>query len=119
MVGFNELLPFYLDRTFVSFEGEVYVEKEGICIGSRVAPVLGQIFLAQFDNIIFERLGGEEIFKIFRCLCDYLVIDLPTNKFSNAVTVDLLGTLAACAHRLNFTRERTSEGRIQFFGFKT
>lgn len=39
-------LPFYLNSTFISFKGNTFLRKSGICIGSSVAPILSDIYLA-------------------------------------------------------------------------
>lgn len=44
--SFLELLGCYLTATVVSHEGQAYVQRSGVCIGSRVAPHLCDVYLA-------------------------------------------------------------------------
>lgn len=37
--AFLEVLSLYLGSTYVLFKNKVYIQKEGVCIGSKVAPV--------------------------------------------------------------------------------
>lgn len=37
--GLLELLEFYLESTFAEWDGNYYVQKQGVCIGSCLAPV--------------------------------------------------------------------------------
>lgn len=37
--AFLEVLSLYLGSTYVLFKNKVYMQKEGVCIGSKVAPV--------------------------------------------------------------------------------
>ena len=71
--SFLELLSFYLTHTYVLFEGDLYVQKKGIRIGSRVAPVLCDIFLSSCDNAILEKLRGDDKNMIFRYVDDFLI----------------------------------------------
>lgn len=54
--GFLELLALYLKFTLVVWGSKVYVQKAGICIGSRVAPVLSNIFISRVDRSIENEL---------------------------------------------------------------
>lgn len=71
--AFLELLSFYLSATFVKFDDELYVQREGVCIGSSVAPVLCHIFLAKFDRLLKQSLNDDRVVKIFRYVDDFLV----------------------------------------------
>ncbi|XP_049524969.1 uncharacterized protein LOC119456673, partial [Dermacentor silvarum] len=54
---FLELLSFYLRSTFVEFDNNIYLQKQGVCIGSCIAPVLSDLFLARCDKAISAQLG--------------------------------------------------------------
>lgn len=58
--GFLGLLTYCLGSTLLSFEGEMFVQRCGICIGSRVALVLCDVFLASCDKAIAEKLEHRE-----------------------------------------------------------
>lgn len=42
--GFMKLLMFYLESTFVQYDSVFYLQRDGICIGAWVGPVLCDIF---------------------------------------------------------------------------
>lgn len=42
--SFLELLSFYLANTYVSFNDRVFIQREGVCIGSSIAPILSTLF---------------------------------------------------------------------------
>ncbi|KAH9368526.1 hypothetical protein HPB48_022024 [Haemaphysalis longicornis] len=42
--GFMELLTMYLRSTIIMFEGQVLLQRAGVCIGSSVAPVAVAVF---------------------------------------------------------------------------
>lgn len=51
----------------------------GVCIDSRVAPILSEIFLAKVDRILKEKLEG--FVKVaFRYVDDYLIFLQPSIK---------------------------------------
>lgn len=47
---FLELLMFYLQSTLIFWEGKTMVQKARVCVGSKVAPVLSDIFLGKVDS---------------------------------------------------------------------
>lgn len=67
---FLELLKFYLESTFILYEGRYYVRRDGIFIGSCVAHVLYDIFWA---NVI-ERYPTTWIQHAFAKCCVMLTI---------------------------------------------
>lgn len=70
--SFLELLWFYLCSTVVSFKKNLFVQKPGVCIGSRVAPVLSNIFLGRIDRALEQDFEGIAQ-HVFRYVDDYLV----------------------------------------------
>ncbi|CAN7943095.1 unnamed protein product [Ixodes hexagonus] len=85
-----ELLDMYLRSTFATWEGNIYLQQQWICIGSCIAPALSpaggtcacsDLFLASLDRTIFERLGGTKVAKVFRYVDDFLVL-LDTDALS-------------------------------------
>ncbi|CAN7979379.1 unnamed protein product, partial [Ixodes persulcatus] len=112
--GFLELLTHYLRYTLVSFEGELFVQKRGICIGSKVAPVLCEIFLASCDRAIEKVLEQNHRLTIFRYV-DFLVLNSDPVDLNEDKTVSgVLEVFKSCAAGLSFTHETASSGRLQF-----
>ncbi|KAH7983342.1 hypothetical protein HPB52_011275 [Rhipicephalus sanguineus] len=62
--SFNDLLFKYLESTVINHNDNFYVQKAGICIGSRVAPVLSDLLVAQFDRDL-EASGLPNVVKNF------------------------------------------------------
>lgn len=56
--SFLELEWFYLSHTYVSFQGDMYVQKKGICIWSCVAPVPPDIFFKFYVTTPLPRNWG-------------------------------------------------------------
>lgn len=72
--GFIELLSFYLKSTYVRWSDNTYLQKKGVCIGSCVAPVLSDLFLAAMNRRLEPLQHSLDIVKIFRYVDDYLVV---------------------------------------------
>ena len=72
--NFLGLLEFYLGATVVSFEDQFLLQKRGICIGSCVAPVLSEIFLAEVDEGLDRAMQGVNVLRTFRYVDDFLII---------------------------------------------
>ncbi|CAN7975565.1 unnamed protein product [Ixodes persulcatus] len=116
--SFLELLSFYLAHTYVSFEGDLYVQKKGICIGSRVAPVLCDILLSSCDNAILEKLRCDGKNRIFRYVDDFLIFsEAPEASLADAVSA-IMRIFGACADGLTFTFETPTAGKLQFLDIK-
>lgn len=47
--AFLELLSFYLKSTVIGHDNQFFVQRAGVCIGSRVAPALSSMFLGCVD----------------------------------------------------------------------
>lgn len=71
--SFLELLSFYLESTYAELNGECFIQKDGISIGSCIAPVLSDMFLASRDRILKGRFEGSAVRGIFRFVDDYFV----------------------------------------------
>lgn len=66
-------LRLYVNKTFITFGRNTFLQKSGICIGSSAAPVSSDSYLAVCDCSIAERLNGE-VLKIFRYVDEQLVM---------------------------------------------
>lgn len=71
--SFLQLLSVYLSSTFVEFADKLFVQKNRICIGSSVAPVLCHIFLSKFDNALSSTFVDGRVVKVFRYV-DFLIL---------------------------------------------
>ncbi|XP_075556505.1 uncharacterized protein LOC142588547 [Dermacentor variabilis] len=78
--NFMVLLEFYLKSTFISFNDKLYVQRQGICIGSCVAPVLCDIFLASIDRDLHSSFDDRFYLKAFRYVDDFLIL-LKSNHY--------------------------------------
>ncbi|CAN8013567.1 unnamed protein product [Ixodes persulcatus] len=56
--GFLELLTVYLRSTFACWEDNTFLQKAGVCIGSCIAPVLSNLYLAHRDRILSRSLDA-------------------------------------------------------------
>lgn len=109
--SFLELLSCYLRSTVIGFEGKLYLQREGICIGSRIAPVLSNIFLGCIDEDIEQELGWCGV-KIFRYVDDYLVI-VDESKSSRTLG-DVLDVFKSVGKGLKFTYEVPQQNELRF-----
>lgn len=50
--SFLDALVFYLRNAFVGFNGQMLIQKSAVSIGSKVAPILSSLFLAELDQKI-------------------------------------------------------------------
>lgn len=110
--SFLELLTFYLSSTVVGWNDQVYVQRSGICIGSRVAPVLCDIFFSCIgDNVLANDLDGMVV-KIFRYVDDYLVVTKKDNFMHQMINV--VKCFKEKGLGLTFTGKSPVESKIQF-----
>lgn len=115
--NFMSLLEFYLKHTFIGFDKGLYLQRKGICIGSCVAPVLCNIFLAYIDRDLLEVFRSDGVLKIFRYVDDFLVVlDKQTSTNSNVHNV--VKKFNKYGRGLCFTYELPQEGTLQFLDLK-
>lgn len=70
--SFLELLDTYFKSSFAVHEEWMYTHKQGTSIGSAVAPLLSNLYVAKLDRDIQKRMK-DEVLAIFRYVDDYLV----------------------------------------------
>ena len=113
--AFLELLSFYLKSTFVTWEGKQFIQKSGVCIGSRVAPVLSDIFLSTVDRLV-DCEARDLVVKIFRYVDDYLILfrkGCPPFHYIN-----LMKLFKEKVFGLNFTCKLPSNNCLQFLDLR-
>lgn len=117
--SFLELLKFYLSATAVSFNDTSYIQKKGICIGSCVAPVLCDIFLAKCDRDIANTIAGAHVTRIFRYVDDYLVL-LRERPVDNEIQTlcHIRSSFLEQAEGLKFTYESPENDTLQFLDIR-
>ncbi|KAH7931542.1 hypothetical protein HPB51_029816 [Rhipicephalus microplus] len=109
--SFLELLFFYIKHTYVGWKGKNFVQRSGICIGSKVAPVLSNIFLARVDNDLVTGLDGL-VQKVYRYVDDYLLL-INSDNFDSRVD-EVLRVFGNKGRGLTFTREVPKNGKLRF-----
>lgn len=113
--SFLELPKFYLTSTVVMFNNLSYIQKQGICIGSCVAPVLWDIFLSQCDRDISQNLPNNLVARVFRYVDDYLVLLHERPAQLQSVTVNTIqSNFCKQAKGFKFTYELPTDSRLQF-----
>lgn len=115
---FSSCFLFYLQSSCVSFEENLYIQRHGVWIGSCLAPILGDLLLARYDQQVNEGLGDTYVLKVFLFVDDFLILfkcDVsgdfdPVNKSAEKFSTVL--------HPLQLTRELPCNGKISFLDTK-
>lgn len=90
------------------------MQKSGICIGSSVAPVLSDIYLAKCDRDIAGRLD-ERVLKVLRYVDDYLIVLRPSLDHDCVQVVrQIVDIFKDCSQGLEFKLEVPTGGSLQF-----
>ena len=86
-----------------------------MCIGACVAPILCQIFLAKFDNLLQGSLHDSRVCHISRYVDDFLIIlKLSSNDTLALAAEQVLSNFRACSNALSFTHEVPVDNAIRF-----
>lgn len=113
--AFLELLTMYLSSTVVEFKGSMFLQRRGICIGSCVAPVLCNIFLARFDNSLRGLIDHERVCRIFRYVDDFLIVlKVSSSDSLPGVVHQVVEAFEASSDALSFTHELPCNRSIRF-----
>jgi hypothetical protein len=109
---FVDLFKLYTESTYIERNGKYYIQKEGISIGSKIAPFAADMFLEIIDRDInreLMELFDEETFCVMRFVDDYLVV------FDEKIHIDQIREIFdKCKRNLEFTMEEESEDGLQF-----
>lgn len=114
MQGFLDLLPMYLQSTYVSWNGRTFIQKEGVCIGSCVAPLLSDIFLGRVDRVLAVKLMSTNVIKVYRFVNLFLVV---LRKGASSFENEVRSTLAVfedCLNPLQVTHEIPQGNVLKF-----
>ncbi|XP_075543809.1 uncharacterized protein LOC142578296 [Dermacentor variabilis] len=116
--GFLELLTFYLKSTYISWNEQNFIQKKGVCIGSCLAPVLSDIYLAHHDRIIHGHLAASPVVKVCRFVDDYLIfIDCTQPAFEPAVS-EVLDFFKKELEPLELTHEVPIDDSLRFLDLR-
>lgn len=112
---FLELLSAYLKATVVAHQGRHFVQKSGVCIGSRVAPQLCDLFLAACGRTIQKNLNDDRITAIFRYVDDFLILTTTeVEAQNNGCKEAVLQCFQKSCPELAFTHELPVDRSIKF-----
>lgn len=113
--GFLTILDTYLQSTVVEQNNRLYIQKEGVCIGSSVAPILSEIYLNRLDSVVFDRINeiGPEHAIVRRYVDDIIVC-----TFKDGLSATIEGLIRATAPELGFTIEKPNKGVLQFLDLR-
>lgn len=106
----------YLHSTFISFDERLFLQREGVCIGSCVAPILCNIFLSQLDRALHNVFNeGGRVLRVFRYVDDFLIMLRPQAGGSYTDQVDtILEVFNLHGKGLSFTHELPTQSTMQF-----
>lgn len=116
--GFLDLISTYLHSTFATWNGSTYLQKTGICIGSCIAPVLSDLFLAFHNRILQQNLDSSKIVRVFRYVDDYLVFLDSNSRTFPTLVADVLSTFQKYLDPLKLTHELPVEHSIRFLDLR-
>lgn len=118
MQGFLDLLLMYLQSTYVSWNDKIFIQKEGVCIGSCVAPALSDLFLGHLDRLLADRLQSTNVIKVYRFVDDFLVL---LQRGASCFEDDVALTLAVfkdCLSPLQITHETPEKNALKFLDIR-
>ncbi|XP_049273296.1 uncharacterized protein LOC125759085 [Rhipicephalus sanguineus] len=111
---FLELISMYLKSTFAEWNCDIYLQKNGICIGSCIAPILSDLYLAVRDKKLKERLDYQKVVRVFRYVDDFLVLLCYDEEgFDNAMC-STIEVFTECLRPLVITHEVPKNNFIRF-----
>ncbi|XP_049513379.1 uncharacterized protein LOC125940825 [Dermacentor silvarum] len=117
--NFLEMLNFYLCSTFIQWNSIPLLQKKGVCIGSCLAPVLSDLFLAKIDHGLSHRLDFfSKCVQIFRYVDDFIVfLDCSFEQLQKE-SDDIVSAIRNCLSPLVVTVEMPANGTIRFLDVK-
>uniref|UniRef100_L7LW05 Tick transposon n=1 Tax=Rhipicephalus pulchellus TaxID=72859 RepID=L7LW05_RHIPC len=117
-VGFLELLTLYLTSTFIEWSGKVFLQKEGVCICSYIAPILSYLFLASIDRHISRKINDAGVLKMFHFVDDYLILYEPSDASLDAIVSCILCIFSKGLEPLVITHVLPQNNEIKFLDLR-
>ncbi|XP_077551250.1 uncharacterized protein LOC144164882 [Haemaphysalis longicornis] len=110
---FLGLIKMYLHSLIIEFQGELFSQRDGICIGSRIAPVLCNLFLSEGDRALQEAFHDMGVIKGFRYVDDFLVFT-EIGRCTRDNALNILEKFKEAHEGLDFTFEQPRETCLQY-----
>lgn len=101
-VGLSSTNVLYLHSLYICHQGSVFSQQDGVPIGSCIAPVLCNLYLARSDRELQDSLKVFQGYKCFRYVDDFLVC-IPSSSNVHDVCIGILGIFKAAHCGLQFT----------------
>lgn len=116
VTSFMRILELYLRSTVVLVDGKLVNQRNGVCIGSAIAPLLAEIYLHYLDDAVSSFLNmyvltGTALVKRF-------VDDLCILSTDESVLETIIVNVKKAAPELCFTVEYPVNGMLQFLDLK-
>lgn len=108
---FMRLLDLYLQSTVTCIDDVLFTQRDGVFIGSSIAPILSEIYLNVLDSAVsgFLNQCGEGLVLVSRFVDDIIIVSRDMGMFEAAQRV-----VKGSSPELVFTSEQPSKGRLQF-----
>ena len=103
----KQLLVLCIKNVHFTFNGETYIQKDGVAMGSPLGPVLANVFMSHLEETIVPKLKDVKFWK--RYVDDTIAI------VKNESTNNILHTLNNFHNNIKFTfEEENNRGEIPF-----
>jgi hypothetical protein len=112
VLTYIELIELYLLTTVVKNNKKYYRQKKGVCIGSRLASYLSDIYLAKVSRMVMQKYRGSfdrDILELLRFVDDLLIVGREGMEINW-----LVEAFQELSVTLKFTTEETKNGMIKF-----
>ena len=100
-------------KTAFSFNEQIYVKKDGVCMGSSIAPVLANIILTEFERVTVSELINNSVIKFYKCYVDDTFVLIKPSDISA-----ILAKLNSFERNVKFTVDTFPDGLIHFLDIK-
>ena len=96
-------------KTTFSFNDNLYEQKDGVCMGSSLGPVLANIIMTELEKLILPKLIGDDVIKFYiRYVDDTLVM------IKNEHIEEVLSKFNSFDENLKFTVDKFENRVIHF-----
>lgn len=108
----------YLKFTFAVWDSYIFLQKQGVGIGTCIASFLCDICLAHHDRLLQDQIKDSQVINVFSYVCNFLIfLDSGDFSFGHSVST-VLTTFKACVAPLEITHELLSEGSLRFLNLR-
>lgn len=105
----TEITRLILQQNYFMFNNEIYVQNEGVAMGSPLSGIISEIFLQNLEDKVIETIIKKHNIKLYRRYVDDIILICEENRVN-----DIVHDFNNLHNKLNFTYEKEETQTLNY-----